>query len=104
MSNNRTFLTYVDELYDRELAGNPSNDICFDKKSREVEFTGSNQASIRIHKNYNGSGKNHFGGASEWGHITVEIALPVEISETEGKVLLKDLAQLLKEHNYIKKK
>lgn len=96
-----SFLDWVNSQMEKDLLNKPSQDEIFNCKDNEY-FSGSDQATIRIHKNYNGSGNTAFGGAQEWGAITLSIAIPVEISNDEGQDLLDDLRKVLENHNYKK--
>lgn len=97
-----SFLDRVNEQYIAGTLGNITDAELFYREMSN-EFTGSNQARLETHKNYSGSGKLAFGGAQEWGFITLGIAIPPEISNTDGQALLTDLRAVLEKHNYIKK-
>ena len=62
--------------------------------------TGCGQCDIRIGKNYNGSGKTAFGGASEWPAVNVNMRFPVETTEEEVQTFLHEFRMLLNKHGY----
>jgi len=61
-------------------------------------------ANIRQCLNYNGSGSNAFGGHKKWPCIDIHIALPVNISNQEGKKLTIKLAKFIEEQGYTMEK
>lgn len=65
-----------------------------------TKVLGANVAYLRIHKNYNGSGPSAFGGAKEWPHITLTVALPADTSNSDGQKLLDNMRLMLRENGY----
>jgi hypothetical protein len=96
------FLDWVNLQYREDLLGSRVNNEYYFKEMPNI-FTGSEQATLEIGKHYNGSGPSTFGGAKEWGHIRLDISIPVEVPNAEAQLLIVELVQLLNKHDYIKK-
>jgi hypothetical protein len=60
------------------------------------DFETSNAHSVEIHKNYNGSGDDAFGGAREWPHVTALVGFQVG-EERRALNFSKKLVALIKE-------
>lgn len=70
----------------------------FHYKSPNVK--GGNYAEIEIKRNYNGSGKNCFGGAKEWMAVTVLVSAPLEMERSVAETLLHDIRLALQKAGY----
>lgn len=57
-------------------------------------YSSPNAITIECHKNFNGSGPDHFGGAKEWPHLTIRIGFPVDSEDQRDKLAVK-LAKFL---------
>lgn len=57
-------------------------------------------ATLEIHKHYNGSGPDAFGGSKEWPHLSLDINLPDTYSAIAAEYFISDLRALLERHGF----
>ena len=60
----------------------------------------NNTGLINVGKHYNGSGKESFGGAEDWPHISLGASFPTNTPIYKVKAIAKELADVLKKHGF----
>lgn len=78
---------------DKKWEGNPSERTVYSRSGPVAApgYVSGNAAEIEVHKNYNGSGKQAFGGVHEWPAITMRIGLPADATAAEIALLVENL-------------
>ena len=98
MASKQNFIDYLNSVEPNEYG---RLDICKNLVYENFDGIGSPSIYVELRKNYNGSGKDAFGGAKEWGVIQAHIAIPVNMSKETAIALHDDIIAVLEKHNFV---